>query len=115
MDFGTSVEACVPDRFGALLPPPAIRFLLSVLCTSPVDMCLFSGSSGDTGKAGVKDWGPMSSGVLRPLITARRPVRGLGGTPAVAILGFRPIRGLEGTLSLLAPAGGWCRAREGLA
>lgn len=110
-----SVKVCVPDRFGALLPLPAIRFLLSVLSTSPVDMCLFSGSCGETGKAGVDGWGPMSSGVLRPLIAVRRPIRGLGGTPAAAVLGFRPIRGLDGTLSLLAPAGGWCRASEGLA
>lgn len=46
---------------------------------------------------------PSSSGVLRPLVVAaaaaavRRPVRGLGGTPAAAVLGFRPTRGLEGT------------------
>lgn len=110
-----SVEVCVPDRFGALLPPPAIRFLLSVLSTSPVDMCLFSGSCGETGKAGVEGGGPKSSGVLRPLIAVRRPMRGLGGMPAVAVLGLQPIRGLEGTLSLLAPAMGWCRASEGLA
>lgn len=115
MDFWTSVNVCVPDRFGALLPTPAIRFLLSVLSTSPVDMCLFSGSCGDTGKAGVEGGGPMSSGMLWLLIAVRRPIRGLGGTPAAAVLGLRPIRGLEGTLSLLAPAGGWCLASEGLA
>lgn len=115
MDLGTSEEVCVPDRFGALLPPPAIRFLLSVLSTSPVDMCLFSGSCGETGKPGVEGWGPISSGVLRPLITVWRPIRGLGGTPAAAVLRFRPIRGLEGMLSPLAPAAGWCRASEGLA
>lgn len=115
MDFWTSVNVCVPDRFGALLPTPAIRFLLSVLSISPVDMCLFSGSCGDTGKAGVEGGRPMSSGVLWPLIAVRRPIRGLGGTPAAAVLGLRPIRGLEGTLSLLVPVGGWCLASEGLA
>lgn len=47
--------------------------------------------------------------MLWPPVT-RRPIRGLGGTPAAAVLWFRPIRGLEGT-----PAGGGCLASEGLA
>lgn len=56
MDFETSGSVCVPDRFG-VLPPLAgvgVRFLLSVLSASPLDMCLFSGSCGETGKAGVE-------------------------------------------------------------
>lgn len=110
----------MPDKLG-VLPPLAgvgVRFLLSVLSASPLDMCLFSGSCGETGKAGVeggwallwRDAAPSSSGVLRPLDAVRRPIRGLGGTPAAAVLGFRPIRGLEGM-----PAGGGCLDKEGLA
>lgn len=53
--------------------------------------------------------------MLWPLIAVRRPIRGLGGTPAATVLGFRPIRGLEGMPSLLPPAGGGCLASEGLA
>lgn len=110
----------MPDRLG-VLPPLAglgVRFLLSVLSASPLDMCLFSGSCGETGKAGVgggwalpwRDAAPSSSGVLRPLAAARRPIRGLGGTPAAAVLELRPIRGLAGT-----PAGGGCLTNDGLA
>lgn len=53
MDLETSGRVCVPDRFGVLPAPAGIRFLLSVLSASPLDMCLFSGSCGETGKAGV--------------------------------------------------------------
>lgn len=119
MDLETSGSVCVPDRFG-VLPPLAgvgVRFLLSVLSASPLDMCLFSGSCGETGKAGVegrtlpwREAAPSSSGVLWPLAVVRRPIRGLGGTPAPAVLGFRPIRGLEGT-----PPGDGCLPSEGLA
>lgn len=119
MDLEMSGSVCVPDRLG-VLPPLAgvgVRFL-SVLSASPLDMCLFSGSCGEAGKAGVegscallwRDAAPSSSGVLWPLGTAQRPIRGLGGTAAAAVLGFRPIRGLEGT-----PPGGGCLASEGLA
>uniref|UniRef100_A0A3Q4HSS8 C-type lectin domain-containing protein n=1 Tax=Neolamprologus brichardi TaxID=32507 RepID=A0A3Q4HSS8_NEOBR len=52
---------------------------------------------------------PSSSGVLCPLVAVRRPISGLGGTPAAAVLGFRPIRGLEGT-----PDGGGCLPSKGL-
>ncbi len=57
MDFETSGRVCVPDRFGVLPPLTGvgIRFLLSVLSASPLDMCLFSGSCGETEKAGVED------------------------------------------------------------
>ena len=105
-----SAGANVPERFG-VLPPLAgdiCTFLLSVLSASPLDMCLFSGSCGETGKAGVGGEAPSSSGV-----TVRRPIRGLGITAAPAVLGFRPISGLEGTPSLL--PGGGCLASEGLA
>lgn len=54
MDFETSESVCVPDRFGVLPPLAGVRFLLSVLSASPLDMCLFSGSCGETGKAGVE-------------------------------------------------------------
>lgn len=115
MDFEMSGSVCVPDRFGTLLPP-AIMFLFSVLSTSPLDMCLFSGSCGETGKMGIDGgWVLRSSGVLWPLVAMRRPIRGLGGTPGAAVLGFRPIRGLEGTPSLLVPTGGGCLASDGLA
>lgn len=119
IDLETSGSVCVPDRFGVLPPLAGVRFLLSILSASPLDMCLFSGSCGETGKAGVeggwalpwRDAAPSSSGVLWPLAAVRRPIRGLGGTPAPADLGLRPIRGLEGT----PPAGGGCLDSEGLA
>lgn len=120
IDLETSGRACVPDRLGVLLTliGIGIRFLFSILSASPLDMCRFSGSCGETGKAGVAGWwmppwreaAPSSSGVLCPLVAVRRPIRGLGGTPAAAVLGFRPIRGLEGT-----PDGGGCLPSKGLA
>lgn len=118
MDLETSERGCVPDRFG-VLPPLAgcVRLLLSVLSASPLDMCLFSGRWGETGKAGVgggctlpwREAAPSSSGVLRPLDAVRRPISGLGGMPAAAVFGFRPIRGLVGM-----PVGSGCLVREGL-
>lgn len=119
MDFETSGSACAPERFGVLPPLAGSRFLLSVLSASPLDMCRFSGSCGETGKAGSEGVGalpwreaaPSSSGVPWPLDGERCPIRGLGGTPATAaVLGLRPIRGLEGK-----PAGGGCLACKGLA
>lgn len=120
MDLETSGSVCVPDRFGVLpqLAGVDIKFLLSVLSASPLDMCLFSGSCGETGKAGVgggwvlpwREAAPNSSGVLWPVTAVRRPMRGLGGTPVAAVWGFRAIRELDGTL-----AGGGCLASEGLA
>lgn len=112
MDFETSGSVCAPDRLLLLL-------LLSVLSASPLDMCLFSGSCGETGKAGVgggwvaswREAAPSSSGVAWP----RRPSKGLGGTPPAAAATFRPTSGLEGMGSLLPPAGGGWRVSEGLA
>lgn len=118
MDLGTSGSVCVEDRFGVLPPLAGLRFLLSVLSASPLDMCLFSGSCGETGKEGVeggwvlpwREAAPSSSGVLWPLAAMRRPTVGLGGMPATADFALRLTRGLEGT-----PAGDWCLASDGLA
>lgn len=113
MDFETSGSVCAPDRL--------LLLLLSTLSASPLDMCLFSGSCGDTGKAGVgggwvaswREAAPSSSGVAWP----RRPSKGLGGmpTPLAVDATLRPTSGLEGKASLLPPAGGGWRASEGLA
>lgn len=61
MDFETSGSVCVPVRFGVLCPLAGIgvRFLFSSLSASPLDMCLFSGSCGETGKAGVEGGGAL--------------------------------------------------------
>lgn len=116
MDLGSSGIECVPDRFGVLPPLTVVKLLLSTLSASPLDMCLLSGSCGDTGKAGVdggwalpwREAAPISSGVLWPLAVVRRPISGLGGTPVAAAL--RPISGLEGT-----HPGRGCLLGEGLA